>query len=181
MRAVHELLPTEGLLLLDIKKTTGQQLLVKTIEELILLGVIQIRTREIDGKRIKTISPYNSTSPLIKDYHNLFITSIREHYQAYEERTAKNALTPHRLIGYVQYKLGLNDNKYKFGHIYERLRLWDIVKSKFPFYYINRPLTIKGEKLKNELIRLIDNLEQEIKTTKNKDRLEELIKSLGPN
>lgn len=181
MRAVNELLPTEGLLLLDIKKTTGQQLLVKTIEELIFLGVIQIRTRGFDGERIKIISLYNSTSPLLKDYHNLFITSIREHYLAYEERTAKNALTPHRLIGYVRYKLGFNDNKFKFEHIYERLKLWDVVKSKFPFYYINRSLTLKGKNLKNELIRLINDLEQEIKTTKNKDRLAELSKKLGPN
>ncbi len=181
MREVHELLPTEGLLLLDVKRTTGQQLFTKTIEELILLGVIEIETKQFENQKVVIVNEKNSTNSYLKDYHNFFLTSIREHYQAYSEVTAKNALTPKKLIGSVRYKIDFNDNNYKFGHIYERLKLWDLVKNKFPHYYINRPLTRKGEDLRNKLKELIDKLDQEIKTSKDKYRLRELSNELGFN
>ena len=52
MRTVNELLPTEGLLLLDVKCTTEQRLLTKTIEELILLGVIEIETKQFENQKV---------------------------------------------------------------------------------------------------------------------------------
>ncbi len=181
MREVNELLPTEGLLLLDIKLTTGQQLLAKTIEELILLRVIEIETKQIENQKVVILNEKHFTNSYLKDYHNLFLTSIREHYQAYSEVTVKNALTPKKLIGSVRYKLDFNDNKYKFGHIYEELKLSDLAKNKFPHYYINKPLTRKGEDFRNKLKRLLDKLDQEIKTSKDKHRLSELSSELGFN
>jgi hypothetical protein len=181
MRAVNELLPTEGLLLLDVKGTIGQQLLTKTIEELILLGFIAIETKQFENQRVVIVNEKNFTNSYITDYHNLFLTSIREHYQAYSEVTITNALTAKKLIGSVRHKLDFNDNNYKFGHIYERLKLWDLAKNKFPHYYINRSLTRKGEDLRNKLKGLIDKLDQEIKTSKDKYRLSELSNGLGFN
>lgn len=181
MREVNELLPTEGLLLLDIKSTTGQQLLAKTVEELILLGVIEIETKHFEDQKVVVVSEKNFTNSYLKDYHNLFLISIREHYQAYSEVTAKNALTLKKLIGSVRYRLDFNDNNYKFGHIYERLKLWDLAKNRFPHYYINKSLTRKGEELRIKLKGLIDSLDQEVKTNKDKHRLSELSNALGLN
>lgn len=181
MREVNDLLPTEGLLLLDIKLTTGQQLLAKTIEELILLGVIEIETKHFEDQKVVVVSEKNFAHSYLKDYHNLFLISIREHYQAYSEMTPKNALTPKKLIGSVRYKLDFNDNNYKFGHIYERLKLWDLVKNRFPHYYVNKSLTRKGEELRIKLKELIDSLDQEVKTNKDKYRLNELSSGLGFN
>ncbi|WP_276371741.1 hypothetical protein [Chryseolinea sp. H1M3-3] len=181
MREVHELLPTEGLLLLDIKLTTGQQLLAKTIEEFVLLGVIGIETRHFEDQKVVVVSEKNFENSYLKDYHNLFLASIREHYQAYSEVTAKNALTPKKLIGSVRYKLDFNDKNYKFGHIYDRLKLWELAKNRFPHYYINKPLTRKGEELRSKLKGLIDSLDQEVKTNKDKNRLSELSNGLGFN
>jgi hypothetical protein len=181
MREVKDLLPTEGLLLLDIRRTTGRQLIIKTIEELIVLGVIKIENHELDGRAFKIVRERDVKKQILKDYHDPFLLSIREHYEAYKEITRQNALTPERLLRHVRSKLDFSDNKYKFVHIYSRLELWDLVRTRFPFYYFNKSLTKKGQQLKIELHELLDRLRREIASKGTQERLVELNEKLGFN
>jgi len=181
MREIRELLPTEALLLLDIKKTTGLQLIIKTIEELILMGVIKIENDELDGKRLRIIKVKNLNNSLLKDYHDPVVQSIREHYNAYHEITEQNALTLDKLVGYVRVKLNFSYNRYKFRLIYSRLELWNLVKSKFPFYYFNRSLTERGVQMRNQLNELLERLKKEMSLNGKKENLFELKEKLGLN